>query len=74
MLAKIAVLVDYYECYEAVEMFVDFWIQSLSRNLPKEYSRDLVLWLAISWVFSKENLFKTLTKVAALESTGHFDP
>ena len=70
MLAKIAVLVDYYECYEALELFVDIWIEKLSRNLPTEYGRDLVLWLAISWVFSKDTLFQGITKVALTESRG----
>ncbi|KAH8889906.1 hypothetical protein GQ53DRAFT_184308 [Thozetella sp. PMI_491] len=68
MLAKIAVLVDYYKCHEALELFVDLWIQNLSRNLPTEYGRDLVLWLAVSWVFSKQALFTTITKVAIMES------
>lgn len=70
MLAKIAVLVDYYECFEALELFVDIWIEKLSRNLPTEYGRDLVLWLATSWVFSKDTLFQAITKVALMESSG----
>ncbi|KAH8655654.1 hypothetical protein BX600DRAFT_385449, partial [Xylariales sp. PMI_506] len=70
MLAKIAVLVDYYKCYEVVEFHVENWIQELSRSLPNEYNRDLVLWLTVSWVFSHAILFKAITKVATKESKG----
>jgi hypothetical protein len=48
MLAKIAVLVDYYDCHEVVELISECWIQKLSCNLPKEYCRDLILWLTVS--------------------------
>lgn len=33
-LSEMAVLVDYYECYEAVEVFSDMWIDALEhRNM-----------------------------------------
>lgn len=70
MLAKIAVLVDYYNCHEVVELFSECWIRELSCDLPKEYCRDLILWLTVSWVFSQKELFKTVTKVAVRESKG----
>ncbi|KAK8097615.1 uncharacterized protein PG998_013101, partial [Apiospora kogelbergensis] len=69
MLAKIAVLVDYYQCHEAVELFAACWTQNLS-PLPKEYCRDLTLWISISWVFYRKDLFETLTKVAIKETAG----
>ncbi|KAK7996677.1 hypothetical protein PG989_004717 [Apiospora arundinis] len=70
MLAKISVLVDYYRCHEVVELFAACWILDLRPSLPKDYGRDFTLWLAISWVFSQEDLFKTLTKVAIRETAG----
>ncbi|KAK8029503.1 hypothetical protein PG993_010794 [Apiospora rasikravindrae] len=70
MLAKIASLVDYYDCHEIVELYADCWISNLKHNLPKEYSRDLVLWLSISCVFSQGSLFQTLTKVVMKEARG----
>ncbi|KAI9163546.1 hypothetical protein HJFPF1_05163 [Paramyrothecium foliicola] len=45
--------------------FVD--TRSVSQ-LPTKTSRDLISWLAVSWVFSKRALFKTITKVAILKS------
>ncbi|KAK8867596.1 hypothetical protein PGQ11_006174 [Apiospora arundinis] len=70
MLAKISVLVDYYRCHEVVELFATCWILDLRPSLPRKYGRDLTLWLLISWVFSQEDLFKTLTKVAIRETAG----
>ena len=43
MLAKVAVLVDYYECLEVVEMFSPGWIARLKQNEPMLYSRDTML-------------------------------
>ncbi|KAH8658308.1 hypothetical protein BX600DRAFT_439476 [Xylariales sp. PMI_506] len=70
MLAKIAVLVDYYKCHEVVELFADCWIQELRQSLPKEYGRELVLWLTVTWVFAQASLFLDLTEIAIKESKG----
>jgi hypothetical protein len=65
-LAKIAVLVDYYECGEVLEMFTDMWIESLeaSATIPSVYCRDLVLWIWTSWVFDLSDQFERATAVA----------
>jgi hypothetical protein len=68
MLTKIAVLIDYYECAEAVELFTDTWIDYLKGPLPTTYGRSLILWTCISWVFRKSALFKTVTTVAQMQS------
>lgn len=73
MLAKIAVLVDYYQCHEVAELHVDCWLRTLSQKLPEQYGRDLVLWLAISWVFSQKSIFQALAKVILEESSGPLD-
>jgi hypothetical protein len=53
MLAKTAVLVDCYECSEAIELFFTMWIADLRNNsaVPSTYCRELVLWIWIAWVF-----------------------
>ncbi|KAK2774584.1 hypothetical protein CKAH01_13159 [Colletotrichum kahawae] len=50
MLAKVAAIVDYYDCHESLEPFSTIWIERLSRAtpLPKTYDRDLLLWLLAS--------------------------
>lgn len=74
MLAKIAVLVDYYELEkaEAIEDYVDTWTYHVRRNypVPTSYGRDLVLWMCISAVFDLSTEFKEATAVAIRESTG----
>ncbi|KAI1847290.1 hypothetical protein JX265_013989 [Neoarthrinium moseri] len=70
MLAKIAVLVDYYECHETVEIIVHVWLAELKWKMPQEYGRDLVLWRFVSWVFSEADLFEHLTEIALKTMTG----
>tara|TARA_R110002003_G_scaffold46_1_gene3708 strand:- start:12 stop:491 length:480 start_codon:yes stop_codon:yes gene_type:complete len=72
MLAKIAVLVDYYECGEAVEMFTSLWIDHLKNvsALPLTYCRDLVLWIWVSWVFDIGDYFFLTTAAAIKEIDG----
>lgn len=39
MLANIAVLVDYYECVEVVEVFSEMWLNQLKEQSPKNGTR-----------------------------------
>jgi hypothetical protein len=70
MLAKIAILVDYYECDESIQLFVDIWVADLEKkaHIPQTYCRDLILWMWISWVFRLPELFKLITNVAIKQS------
>lgn len=72
MLAKIAVLADYYECSESIELFTDMWIAHLRTKvtIPTIYCRDLVLWIWVSWVFKLADPFRQVTAVAIKQSTG----
>ncbi|KAJ8117716.1 hypothetical protein OPT61_g1148 [Boeremia exigua] len=68
LLAKIAVLVDYYECGEAIELFATMWIEEVKKTaVPTTYCRDLVLWIWIAWVFGLSERFETATTVAIKE-------
>lgn len=70
-LAKIAVLVDYYGCHEAVELWAETWISNPASDMIEcFYSRELLLKLTISWVFSDRRNFRSLTKVAIRTSRG----
>lgn len=66
MLAKIAILADYYECDESIQLFVDMWIVDLKKTspVPKAYCRDLLLWIWIAWAFRIPDLFQRATYVA----------
>lgn len=71
MLAKIAVLVDYYDCGEAIELYTDMWIIDLRANvkIPTTYCRELMLWIWVSWVFRLSGEFELSTIVAIKQST-----
>ena len=55
-LSEMAVLVDYYECYEAVELFSDMWVPMEQRHIPNII--DAERWLFISWVFQRSAIFR----------------
>ncbi|KAF4947038.1 hypothetical protein FGADI_10668 [Fusarium gaditjirri] len=70
-LAKFAVLVDYYGCHEAVEPWPEIWMSGLGGEMIESfYSRELLLKLTISWVFSGRKRFRSLTEVAIRTSRG----
>ncbi|KAG5932555.1 hypothetical protein E4U60_005160 [Claviceps pazoutovae] len=69
-LMKMSVLVDYYQCQEVTQFVVGLWIKELSSSLPKEYGRDCVAWMFVSWVFSCSELFEKMTSLAMKGSEG----
>ncbi|RAL16792.1 BTB/POZ domain-containing protein [Aspergillus homomorphus CBS 101889] len=73
MLAKVAVLADYYDCREALLFFTDTWITALDEIIPATYSRDLILWLWVTWYFRLPAKFKEVTSKAMSLSNGWID-
>jgi hypothetical protein len=70
MFVRVAVLVDYYECYEAVEIYSDMWLEHLREELPATYCKELVLWICVSWIFRQSAEFGMATSVALQHSKG----
>ncbi|KAH8663761.1 hypothetical protein BGZ61DRAFT_462586 [Ilyonectria robusta] len=68
-LAKLAVVVDYYEFHEVVEVFVDVWLNTSTKDLPTAYGKESTLWLLVSWVFGQAEIFETMTRLAMKHST-----
>lgn len=62
MLAKIAVLVDYYELekVEAMEDHINDWADSVrqTHTVPRLYNRDLILWIFVSAILNMSPEFK----------------
>ncbi|KAL4938777.1 hypothetical protein BDV06DRAFT_200144, partial [Aspergillus oleicola] len=64
VLTNLAVLVDYYECYDAVAVFVNLWISSLRHDVPTAldtaalsfipFNFKALDWLLIAWVFQDQ--------------------
>lgn len=68
-LAKLALVIDYYEFHEVVEVFVDVWLNKLTKDLPTAYGKESTLWLLVSWVFGRAEIFETMTRLAMKQST-----
>lgn len=66
MLAKITVLIDYYDCAEAVELCTERWVDQLKRTspVPSSFCRNLVLWMCIAWVLKLPHEFRKTTIIA----------
>lgn len=73
MLAKLAVIADYYECREALYFLTELWIEKLDERVPPVASRDLILWLWIAWFFRLPSQFKLSTSIAMSQSDGFID-
>jgi hypothetical protein len=65
-LAKLATLIDYYQCGEATSICTEKWIDTfLSKHSPPTaYNRSLMLWMCMGCVFRLETVFQTTTKTA----------
>lgn len=69
LLTQLAVLVDYYECHEAVEVFSKIWIKAWKNRWPDRYGYDVIRWLCISWVFRDGRIFKNMTRILQRQAT-----
>ncbi|SPJ83767.1 uncharacterized protein FTOL_10283 [Fusarium torulosum] len=63
-LAKLAMIVDYYECHETIELHAGIWLERLKSEVPTVYGRDCVLYMFVSWVFSQQDMFAKMTQLA----------
>ncbi|KAJ9402136.1 hypothetical protein DTO282F9_900 [Paecilomyces variotii] len=70
MVAKVAVLADYYECKETIRFSADTWIKSLEEVPPDRYCRDLILWLWISYYLKLPGQFQKASSIAISQSNG----
>ncbi|KAH6977811.1 hypothetical protein EDB82DRAFT_537658 [Fusarium venenatum] len=68
MLAKLAIIVDYYECHECIELHADIWLERLKPEVPTVYERDCILYMLVSWVFSQPDVFAKTTRLALWHS------
>lgn len=69
LLTQLAVLVDYYECHESVEVFSKIWIKSWNKRRPSSYCYDAIQWLCISWVFRDGRIFRDMTRILQRQAT-----
>ncbi|KAK3299776.1 uncharacterized protein B0H64DRAFT_469958 [Chaetomium fimeti] len=69
-LAQIALVVDRFQLFDAVEVYADRWITNLESSSPDTIDRDPIPWIYISHIFRHATIFQTATKLAAAQSTG----
>lgn len=71
MLAKIAVMVDHYKCWEAFELISQTWIRDIRvcHPMPQTYSCDLMLWMLVTWVFKLPKEFTRATAIVLRQCT-----
>lgn len=70
-LAKVAVLVDVWQCHDAVALFSEIWLQHFKKDdLPVRIGRSAILLTYISWIFKAEKLFDQMTALAIMECRG----
>ncbi|KAM0376583.1 hypothetical protein ACHAPY_007128 [Fusarium culmorum] len=68
LLVKVAIVVNYYDCLESVEVYTDIWLEAFESELPEVYGRDCILYLFLSWVFSRPVMFQSMTQLALKHS------
>jgi hypothetical protein len=68
MIAKVATIVDYYDCLEIVEIFAGIWVDALAESQPSTYGKDTILWLLVSWVFQRQDIFEKMAGLALRHS------
>jgi len=69
-LAKVAVIVDDLECYQATEVFAKAWMEQLGPPKRLPYGRDILFWMFVSSVFQFKDVFRSITRTAILYSDG----
>ncbi|ORY19672.1 hypothetical protein BCR34DRAFT_595140 [Clohesyomyces aquaticus] len=60
--ARIAVLVDHYECPAALSEVAPYWIEQILR--PTTYGRRLMMWMTVYCVFGLEAELRVAVRVA----------
>ena len=74
LLAKIAAVADYYQTYEMAPFIGSLWVERLRKSqLPRVYSRELVLWIFISSMFRHREVFRHVTKIAVRDCPGDLE-
>ena len=73
VLAKVAVVAEYYDCRETVRFLGHIWISALEERIPSTDCRDLILWIWISWFFQLPSHFKQATSTAMSCGDNWFD-
>lgn len=74
LLTKIAVIEDYYQFGEALDIFKEIWLKDLKRTgVPTMYCREVMLWMCAAWHFGAQEQFWEATMVVITQSKEDVD-
>ncbi|EKJ74415.1 hypothetical protein FPSE_05422 [Fusarium pseudograminearum CS3096] len=70
LMTRIATIVDYYECHECLQLISDIWISDVYEvhGVADTFCKSSLLWLYISWVFSKRNIMDPTSRMLLQET------
>lgn len=69
MLAKIAVIADFFHCKLAIQVFADMWCEGIEPlGLPAKVGRELMLHVFVASCFDRKQWFEEATRLAILNS------
>lgn len=70
LMTRIATIVDYYECHECLQLISDIWIGDVYEvhGVADTFCKSSLLWLYISWVFSKRNIMDPTSRMLLQET------
>lgn len=69
-LTQVAILVDKYGLHEVSQWYTAAWIDCLKGSLPMSFTKELMPWICISWVFQEQVYIEKTTEIALWESEG----
>lgn len=69
-LARIAAIIDYYDCHEITEVFVQMWIAPLNAKRSTVIGKEGMLWIFVSSIFRNETIFVEMARTTIAEAQG----
>ena len=74
-MAKLAVLVSYYQAHEAMGLYPRHWLRTVERMfpIPSGYCRDVVLWIFVAKVFGFSDEYQRAKDVVVWHATMPLD-
>ncbi|KAE8364047.1 hypothetical protein BDV27DRAFT_129048 [Aspergillus caelatus] len=73
LLTQIAVVVDYFDCHEALGLYPESWVNKLRDSVPGMFCADAINWIFIAYVFGEADIFSCVTRLAQAQGLGTFD-
>ncbi|KAH6961856.1 hypothetical protein BKA56DRAFT_599344 [Ilyonectria sp. MPI-CAGE-AT-0026] len=69
-LTNFAIIVDYYNCHEIVEIFADRWLNGMEGNLPSFHGPNSTFHLCVAWVFKWSEQVEAMTQLGLRHGEG----